>query len=237
MDVSHFEASIYPPATLTSSSVATPLKKVKLKRQISPGSFNLLSVPTCFNNSYEYLKIWEPLALQEGRANIHQIIDKLKGNIDIDGGTPNVAALKCRIISMYNNSTSSTTSSTSSTSSTSPYIRVELRFLDTPTNGGRRNISNAKHTFGHYKMINLDARSNPLRRKLILLLSSQRRIRPAEKLRKSQNNNDQIKYTNKCGRLCLGVVEQTSRKKINNEWSITVRIETKQWNALYEHTR
>ena len=241
MDVSQFEASLVPPKNSASSSFATPSKPTTLKRQISPGSNELQSVPRCFDNASEYSRVWLPLALQEARATIHQTIERLKSSVDIDGGAPNIQALKCRVQKIQQLQTNDTTS----------YVRVELCFLDSKVNGGRRDLSNSLHTFGHYGQINVDSKQNPIRKKLIMLLSSTRRIRPSEKLRKmiksnqnassssSSSNSSHLvnNYLSKCGKLGLCIVEDVRRgkRKDTNEWSITVRIEASQWQILYNH--
>ena len=114
---------------------------------------------------------------------------------------------------------------------------MSLRFPETKLRGTMRDNQNPRHTFGHYRMINTDSHKNPLRQKLIMLLSSQRRIRPSEKLRKSKRPEDQSTYARKCGRLCLCVVEETGYKLQHGEWSIVVRVESRAWSSLFDHTQ
>jgi hypothetical protein len=152
----------------------TPAKLTQLKRQVSPGSRELESVPVCFESGREYLRIWKPLALQECRASVTQTIEKLTASVASDGGQPNVRPLKFRVISTVPLSTTSMPS----------YVKVHLKFLDVTINAGNRIINTSRgsgrsggiqHTFAHYQHINKDSRRNPLQKSIVLILSSKPR--------------------------------------------------------------
>ena len=172
------------------------------------------------------------MAIQECRASVSQTIEKLVNSVAVDGGSPNVSPLKCRVGNVDNID--------NNFASAPSYVKVHLIFNEIKNNAGRRDLRNSRgangsnkggilHTFGHYQNVNTDTRWNPLQKSIVLLLSSQPRIRPGRRERRNTNRG--------VAQLCNCIVEDTTRRVTRSgEWGITVRIDAASWKNVKKHT-